>query len=325
MPKLALVTGGAGFIGSHMADALVSQGFEVVVVDNLSTGVRENVPAAARFVQADVTDHDALAPAFDPAPDVVVHIAGQASNIKSFHDPESDLRVNVTGTLQVLRHTVRTRVPRLLFASSMMVYGNEARVPTPETEACRPTSYYGISKLAAERFVHATALRPDLAAPLAVTSFRMFNVYGERQSVANPYQGVLAIFVGNVLRDEPLTIHSDGRQSRDFVHIDDVVRAWTAAIDDPATHGEVFNVGEGIGRSINELADVVIAAAGRDPKTYPLRREPERPGDHRRSVADTCKAERMLAWQRQVPFDQGIRRVFAWAAASRKTGPTASR
>lgn len=313
MTRLALVTGGAGFIGSHLADALLGQGFELVVVDNLSTGLRENVPAGARFVQADVTDHAAIAPAFDPAPDVVLHIAGQASNIKSFHDPEADLRVNVTGTIHVLRHAVRVRVPRFLFASSMMIYGNEARVPTPETEPCRPTSYYGISKLAAERFVHATALRPDLAAPLAVTSFRMFNVYGERQSVANPYQGVLAIFVGNVLRGEPITIHSDGRQSRDFVHIDDVVRAWMRAMDEPATHGEVFNVGEGIGRSVNELAEVVIAAAGRDPKTYPIRREPERPGDLRQSVADTSKAERLLGWQRQVSFDQGMRRVFDWA------------
>jgi UDP-glucose 4-epimerase len=312
------VTGGAGFIGNHLTAALLQRGHQVTVLDNLSTGLRENVPAEARFVLADVADYDAIAPAFDPPPDVVMHVAGQASNIKSFHDPGSDVRVNLTGTINVVRRASDVGVPRLLYASSMMVYGRAERIPTPEDEPCLPTSYYGISKYAAERFVHATALRPDLRAPLHVTSFRMFNVYGEGQSVTNPYQGVLAIFVGNVVRGEPITIHSDGRQSRDFVYVDDVVRAWVAAMNDSSTYGQVFNLGEGVPRSVNELADGVIMASGGDPSSYPIARQPERPGDLRVVSADISRAREVLGWKPQVPFDEGLRRVLAWARRMRQ-------
>lgn len=316
MPEVSrrvLVTGGAGFIGSHLTAALLQHGHQVTVLDNLSTGLRENVPVDVRFVLADAADYDAIAAAFDPRPDVVMHVAGQASNIKSFHDPGGDVRVNVTGTINVVRRAVESGVPRLLYASSMMVYGRAERIPTPETEPCLPTSYYGISKYAAERFVHATALRPDLSAPLHVTSFRMFNVYGEGQSVTNPYQGVLAIFVGNVVRGERITIHSDGRQSRDFVYVDDVARAWMMAMEDPSTYGQVFNLGEGIPRSVNELADGVIAASGGNPARYPISRQPERPGDLRVVSADISRAAQVLGWRPAMPFREGLERVLAWA------------
>src|SRR5262249_42552987 len=180
----------------------------------------------ARYLRGDVARPEDLEPAFSGGLDAVLHVAGQVSLIRSFTDPGIDLRTNVQGTLNVLQACLRYRVGRLLYASSMQAYGVTDVVPTPEETPCRPASYYGITKYAAERYVHTTAQREEVDFALQVTSFRMYNVYGPRQALDNPYQGVLGIFLGNLLRGEPLTIFGDGKQSRDFVYIDDVVDAW---------------------------------------------------------------------------------------------------
>jgi len=159
-----------------MVDGLIGEGYHVIVIDNESTGFRHNVNPAARYIRGDVTNPDDVDLAFREGVDVVFHIAGQASAIRSFATPEEDLRVNVNGTINVVKKCLEYRVPRLLYASSMTVYGHPSVVPTPESEPCKPISYYGITKYAAERYVHATAERNDLAFKFAVTSFRMFNV-----------------------------------------------------------------------------------------------------------------------------------------------------
>ncbi len=191
-----LVTGGAGFIGSHMADRLVKDGHEVMVVDDESTGRSSNVPAGADYARTDLTQLDRLAHTCKKGFDAVFHIAGQVSLIRSYSDPVSDLRTNVQGTINMLQLCLRHRIPRFLYASSMTVYGHTIALPTPENTACVPTSYYGITKYAAERYVLATAERIDLDFDFRVTCFRMYNVYGSRQALDNPYQGVLGIFVG---------------------------------------------------------------------------------------------------------------------------------
>src|SRR5262249_26704011 len=154
--------------------------------------------------------------AFSFGLDAVCHIAGQVSLIRSFTHPGTDLRTNVEGTLNVLQACLQHHVPRLLYASSMTVYGHATVLPTPENEPCEPVSYYGITKYAAERYARTTAERPDLGHPFNVTCFRMYNVYGPRQALDNPYQGVLGIFLGNLLRNEPIVIFGDGEQTRDF-------------------------------------------------------------------------------------------------------------
>jgi UDP-glucose 4-epimerase len=315
--KTCLVTGGAGFIGSHIADRLVASGYRVVVIDNESTGFRENVNPEAIYIRGDVTKMDDLRKAFAHDLDVVFHIAGQASTIRSFDDPYDDLQVNVEGTLNVVKMCLEHRVPRLLYASSMTVYGHPTAIPTPETEPRTPISYYGIAKYAAERYVHATADRVDLDFDFNVTSFRMFNVYGERQSLENPYQGVVSIFIANMLNEEPITIHSNGEQSRDFVHIQDVVNAWMSALDNDRTYGEVLNLGTGVRRSINELVDVTLAAFGHSRETYPVEYAPLRPGDQRHMVADITKAQRILGWQPRVNFAEGMQRTVRWAVAQK--------
>lgn len=309
-----LVTGGAGFIGSHLAERLLAEGRDVVVIDNEATGRRDHVPPGARYLKGDVSRLDDLEPAFRLGLDAVCHIAGQVSIIRSFDDPVADLRTNVQGTVRVLQLCLRHRVPRLLYASSMSVYGPADILPTPEEAPCRPVSYYGISKYAAERYVHTTAERVDLDFEFHATSFRMYNVYGPRQALDNPYQGVLGIFLGNLLRGEPITIYGDGEQSRDFAYISDVVDAWAAALTNPAAYGEVFNVGSGREISINGLADHALAAFGSTRDDHLVVYAPGRPGELRRVAADTSRARARLGWHPRVPFEAGLAETVRWAA-----------
>jgi UDP-glucose 4-epimerase len=316
MTRRILITGGAGFIGSHIAEVLAESGNHVIVFDNLSTGSRANLPDSIKLVRGDVRCVDDLAPVFTDGVDVVLHIAGQASIRLSFQDPANDLNVNTLGTINVLQQCVQHHVPRLLFASSMTIYGHPETVPTPEDTPAVPVSNYGVTKYAAERYVHIMSTRRDLGFDFNVTSFRMFNVYGPRQSLTNAYQGVLAFFMGNVLRGEPITIHSDGEQFRDFVYISDVVRAWIKAIDQPATFGETINLGTGRPTSVNQVCDAVLQASGHARSTYPIQYGDAQPGDLRQSLADIRKAQSLLGWEPKVTFEEVIEQTFAWARDS---------
>lgn len=315
MARRILITGGAGFIGGHVGALLAERGLQVIAFDNLSTGRRDNLPTGADLIVGDVRDLAALEAAFASGLDAVLHIAGQASIRLSYQDPGADLDVNTRGTIHVLQLCLKYRVSRLLFASSMTIYGDPPVVPTPETTPANPVSYYGVTKYAAERYVHLTAARRDLDAPLHVTSFRMYNVYGERQSLTNAYQGVLAIFIGQALRGESITIHSDGEQSRDFVYVGDVARAWADALDAPATYGQVLNLGTGRDTSMNRLCDAVLAALGRSRASHPVGYAPAQPGDLRRSAADVRRAGELLGWRPQTTLEAGLARTIAWARA----------
>ena len=273
------------------------------------------MPAAARYLKGDVARRDDLEPAFSGGLDAVCHVAGQVSLIRSFSDPVIDLQTNVQGTVNVLQLCLKYRVPRLLYASSMTVYGNTDVLPTPEETPCGPVSYYGITKYAAERYVHVTAERVDLDSDLHVTSFRMYNVYGPRQALDNPYQGVLGIFLGNLLRGEPLTIFGDGEQSRDFVYIGDVVDAWAArcatrpAMEGystwaagPALHQPVGRPGPGRFRPHAQRPSGDVCAG--------------RPGEQRHVEADTTRSRTVLGWEPRVPFAVGLDETVRWAAGA---------
>lgn len=314
--KRILITGGAGFIGGHIAERLLAQGHQVIAIDNLATGKRENLPDAAQLIVGDVSDPAILDQAFTGGIDAVMHIAGQASISLSFANPAADLNTNTLGTIRVLQACIQHKVPRLLFASSMTIYGATPITPTPESAPPDPISYYAITKYAAERYVHATAIRPDLDFKFNVTSFRMFNVYGPRQSLTNSYQGVFAIFVGNVLRGEPIRIYSDGEQARDFVHVTDVARAWVDALDTTASYGQVINLGTGQPTSVNQLADLVLAAFGHSRDTYPVEYRVAQAGDMRVSAADITRAQALLGWTPQVAINTGMAETIAWARNS---------
>jgi UDP-glucose 4-epimerase len=307
------VTGGAGFIGSHLVERLLTDGFAVTVLDNLASGSPEHVAPEATLVEGDVSDRAFVEGLFASERfDAVFHVAGQASIRLSFSAPEADLSTNVLGTLNVVRGCLDSGVGRLVNASSMTVYGEPGLVPTPEEVPCVPVSYYGVTKYAAERYVQITGERKDVQ--LNVTSLRMFNVYGERQNIDNPYQGVLAIFIGNALRGEPITIHGDGLQTRDFVYIGDVVDAWMRVLDTPATFGAVLNLGSGRATSVNELADAVLAASGESRAGWDVASAPAQLGDQRRSTADLRRIS-ALGWAPRTDFESGIVRTVAWARA----------
>jgi UDP-glucose 4-epimerase len=308
-----LVTGGAGFIGSHLSDRLVREGHRVTVIDSEVTGRTANLPAAAIYTKGDVTCAADVEPVFAEGLDAVCHIAGQVSLIQSFVNPLVDLRTNVGGTVNVLQLCLKYHVPRMLYASSMTVYGSNEQLPTPESAPCKPISYYGITKFAAERYVHTTAERTDLDFKFHVTSFRMYNVYGPRQALDNPYQGVLGIFLGNLLRGEPITIFGDGHQSRDFIYVDDIVDAWVSALANPETYGGAFNLGSGHRLSIRQLADQVLSAFDRTHDDGTVVHAPGRPGEQRHVEADITLARKVLGWEPRVPFNKGLAETVRWA------------
>jgi UDP-glucose 4-epimerase len=314
-----LVTGGAGFIGSHLADRLIADGHGLTVLDNEVTGRPEHVPSAARYIKGDVSRPEDVEAVFRDGVDAVCHIAGQVSLIRSFADPVADLRTNVEGVVNILQSCIRHRVPRLLYASSMTVYGANPPLPTPEVTPCAPISYYGITKYAGERYAITTGARRDLGFTFHVTCFRMYNVYGPRQAIDNPYQGVLGIFLGNVLRGEEITIFGDGDQSRDFIYIADVVDAWAGSLANPATYGQIFNLGSGRRLAINCLADHVLACLGRTRTSHPVSYAPARPGEQRDVEADITRARAALGWEPRVPFEDGLAETVRWAERAAAT------
>ncbi len=292
----AVVTGGAGFIGSNLADALLGRGDEVTVVDNLASGKRENVPADARFVEADIREER-----LELAADVVFHLAAQADVNTSVQRPAYDVAVNVLGTVNVLEAARRSGAQVVFSSTGGAIYG-EVDAPATENAERRPLSPYGIAKLAAEAYVEGwNRIHGTRHAVL-----RFANVYGPRQD-SGLEGGVVAIFLERMARGEPTAIYGDGEQERDFVHVDDVVRALLLAAG--GRDGGVFNVGTGEATSVNRLHELCRAASGAD---GPPRYEEARIGDVRRSVLDVSLIRRELGWSQQVSLEDGLRRTAAW-------------
>jgi UDP-glucose 4-epimerase len=297
----ALVTGGAGFIGSHLADALVGAGHEVTVVDDLSRGRRSRVPGSARFVRADVAG-DLTSIFAESRAEIVFHLAAQIDVRRSISDPLVDTRVNVLGSVSVLQAAAVTGVRRVVFASSGgTVYGDTDVLPTPETEPLQPASQYGAAKVAAEVYggVYGGLYGCEFVA------LRYANVYGPRQD-PHGEAGVVAIFAERMLRGEVPVINGDGTQTRDYVHVADVVAANLAAIDGP--HG-TYNVGTGIECDVNEIHRRLGAIIG---VTAPAAHGPAKPGEQRRSCLDPSLAASRLHWSPRRTLDGGLRETVEY-------------
>lgn len=236
--KPILLTGGAGFIGSHLAKALLADGYEVDIVDNLSTGRRENLPDTARFLELDLRHSSAVSQL--PCRDymAILHLAGQSSGEKSFEDPLYDLDANARSTLLLAHWALKQGISVFLYASSMGVYGQVNTHPVSESTVPQPISYYGASKYSAEQILQ-VATRQGLR----TCSFRMFNVYGLGQNLANMKQGMVSIYLAFLLRQKPLIVKGSLERVRDFVYIDDVLAAWKLALEKPVSG--VFNLGSG--------------------------------------------------------------------------------
>jgi UDP-glucose 4-epimerase len=295
-----LVTGGAGFIGSHIVDLLVEQGYQVVVVDDLSTGRRENIHPAAAFEELDIAAAG-LVPVFERyLPAAVIHQAAQPSVPRSIEEPLLDTRTNVLGTVNLLECCRRFGARRLVFASSAAVYGEPERIPLPETASTRPLSPYGLAKLTGERYIQ---LYHQLYG-LDTVILRYANVYGPRQD-AHGEAGVVSIFVNRILAGEQPVIHGDGQQTRDFVYVKDIARANVMAVEPDAPLG-TYNVGSGVATSVTELFDLV-AAGGTQP-----RHGPARPGDIRHSVLDSSAIQQALGWRVEISLPEGLAATMAY-------------
>lgn len=302
-----LVTGGAGFIGSHIAEALVKRGHRVRVFDNLSTGLRENLRAVwphIEFMEGDLRESKDIQRSVTDI-DWVFHEAALRSVPRSIQDPYASHEVNATGTLQLLMACREAKVKRVIYASSSSVYGDNRRYPQTETLRTSPLSPYAVSKLAGEYY--GTVFGKTFG--LETIALRYFNVFGPRQHPESQYAAVIPKFMLAALSGKPLEVHGDGRQSRDFTYIDNVVLGNLLAAQTPDVSGEVMNVACGQNYSLLKMIRELEKMVG-----HPLSRRnlAARPGDVRKTWADIRKAKRLLHFKPPVGFEEGLRRTWEW-------------
>ena len=306
-----LVTGGAGFIGSHIVDRLVGEGHEVVVVDDLSSGLRANINPIARLVDIDISAPEFPDVAASFLPDVISHWAAQASVPGSVADPQRDATVNVLGGINVCRAAVKAGCAQLVYANTGgALYGEPEYLPCDEDHPKRPISPYGLSKWTLEQYLPVL-----LPASMGVKVLRPANVYGPRQD-PHGESGVVAIFASRMARGEPVTIFGDGEHTRDYVYVSDVVDAHHLALES----GESFtaNIGTGVETSVNELFRTMADVVG---YTKPPQRAGERPGDVRRISLDPTRARELLGWRPSTSLAEGLRKTCeSFSAASRPGG-----
>ncbi|MGH9213546.1 MAG: SDR family oxidoreductase [Acidimicrobiales bacterium] len=310
----ALVTGGAGFIGSHLVDALVEDGNEVVVLDNFVTGRRENLADAAKLVEGDVADPDHVARAVAGC-ELVFHQAALGSVARSVARPLDTDRANVHGTLAVLSAAQQAGIQRVVLASSSSVYGGATQVPTPETVPLMPRSPYAVTKLTDE---HYARVFWELHG-LETVCLRYFNVYGPRQRPDSEYAAVIPRFIAALVGRTPPEVHGDGRQSRDFTFVADAVQANLRAATAPpeACAGHAYNVARGQPHDLLELLDILAEQLG---ASVEARHIGSRPGDLRHSHADVSAAQHDLGYEPQVSFHDGLARTVDWFTSREGNG-----
>jgi UDP-glucose 4-epimerase len=301
--EIVCITGGAGFIGSHLVDAFLAAGHRVLVIDDLSSGRRENVPEGAELHVLDIRSQQAAALVRDSGATLLVHEAAQMDVRRSVEDPVFDADVNVLGSVKLLEAARRGAVRQVLFASTGgAIYGEQDSFPATEEHPARPLSPYGVAKLAVERYLFFY----HLTYGLDVACLRYANVYGERQ---NPHgeAGVVAIFLDRLLAGRAPTINGDGGQTRDYLHVSDVVRANLAAAGRPGFR--TYNVGTGVETSVVDLYRELARAVGSD---LAAQHGPAKPGEQRRSVIDDALLRRDLGVPAPLPLAQGLARTAAW-------------
>lgn len=300
-----LVTGGAGFIGSHLVERLLRAGHTVRVLDNLSTGKRENLPQhpALEFRLGDIRNEDMVRAAMREV-SAVFHLAAVASVQASIDDPVGTHGANLVGTLNLLEAGRLTGVTRFLYASSAAIYGDTTALPVAETTTPRPLSPYATDKLAGEHYLQFYAAKYGMCA----TAFRFFNIYGPRQDPSSPYSGVISIFVNRARAGVPVTVFGDGSQTRDFVYVGDLVDVLYAALDNTNMAGQTLNVGRGIECTLLELLATLEAVLH---KPIERKHEPPRIGDIAKSQADVRKLQTLLGWVPPTVLHAGLARLVA--------------
>lgn len=298
-----LVTGGAGFIGSHLVDALIKRGHKVVVIDNLSTGKKENVNKKAKFYKIDILSPKIFQIFKKEKPEIVYHFAAQINVRKSVENPIFDAKVNILGSLNILEASKKFGVKKIIFASTGgAIYGEAKKIPTPENYPPNPISPYGIAKLAVENYLK--FYKENFG--LNFVSLRFGNVYGPKQDPRGE-AGVVAIFIDKLLKGKRPTIFGSGSQTRDFIFIEDVISACLKALNYRGKE-EVFNVGTGIETSINQLYKLISKILKKDIEPIYA---PPKPGDLKRSCLDIKKAKKELKWKPKYSLEEGLLKVIS--------------
>ena len=292
-----LVTGGAGFIGSNVADRFISLGHKVVIVDNLSTGFKENINPKAKFYKIDINSKKIEQIFKDEKPEILCHHAAQIDVRKSVSDPIFDAKVNIEGTLNLLNNCVKYKTKKVIFASTGgALYGEQDYFPADENHPERPLSPYGIAKLAIEKYLYYFRVSYGLN----YVSLRYANVYGPRQ---NPWgeAGVVAIFTQKLLSGEKAVINGDGKQTRDYVYVKDIVDANLLALS--YAESDFFNIGTGIETDVNTIFNLLKKKTGSKQKEL---HGPKKPGEQKRSVLDSSKAKKILGWSPKYDLEKGM-------------------
>ena len=308
MARSILITGGAGFVGSNLANTLIDQDYEVTIVDNLDNGLVGNVNNRAKFVQGDLASTDWMAEAAQQKFDAVVHCAAQASNAISFKDPFGDLASNQISTLRLIQFCNDQGINRLIYTSTMSAYGDASEFPTPPTARLKPQSYYAIHKAAAEEYL-------KIASNLDWTVFRLYTTYGSGQNLANLDQGLVKIFLSYILKDEPVTVRGSGDRLRDIIHVNDVVRAISMAVNKTETLGQTYNLGFGRSITVSEIIKL-LARAYNGSESYPVVYQTGDRGDPFRTLADISNCQRDFGWSPMISPEEGLEMT---AANYRKT------
>lgn len=296
-----LVTGVAGFIGSHVARRFIREGYDVVGVDDLSSGRMENVPAGLQFIPGDLSKPSTIA-LIPTDCRKILHLAGQSSGEISFDDPVADLEKNTVSSLNLIHYGIQNRIDRLVYASSMSVYGTVERQPVAESHACNPLSCYGVSKYATESYLRVYQGR------LPSVSMRMFNVYGPGQDMGNLRQGMVSIYLAQALSSRRIIVKGSIDRFRDFIFIDDVVDAWFRAAIYPSAVGQTFNIGTGVKTTVSSLLRQICELV---PGTCYFT-EGYTPGDQRGIYADTRSIASRLGMTSFTSIDQGLLKFFEW-------------
>ena len=305
--KRYLVTGAAGFIGSSIAQKLVDQGNEIWTIDNLSTGFNENIPKGVKFIEGGCQEPDSIKQLNGVRFNAVLHLAGQSSGEISFDDPAYDLRTNTESTLRLIKYSLENGCKRFIYASSMSVYGEVEDKPIPENHITKPLSFYGVGKLASENY-----MRIYESKGLEPTSLRFFNVYGPGQNMSNLRQGMVSIYLAQLLREDKVIVKGPLDRFRDFIFIDDCVDFVIGIIEDKRSYGGIYNVGTGVRTTVEELLKKMMEISGVHKEIVI---EKGTPGDQKGIYADVSLAESQLGFKYTYSLDDGLEKMVQWAKA----------
>ena len=293
-----LVTGAAGFIGAALASRLIKEGNQVVTIDNLSTGNISNIPDGVKFIEGDCGNQDVYSNIPNDSFDAIFHIAGQSSGEISFDDPIYDIRTNAESTLLLLKFALKNNCKRFIFASTMSVYGIKPERPVKENEDCHPESFYGIAKLASEHY-----LRVYEQFGIDTTSLRLFNVYGPGQNMDNLRQGMVSIFLAQMLKDKSIHVKGSADRFRDFIHVDDVVESFFRCLSCIASNGKVINIANGKATKVKEIIELLVSSQSNQ---INVKYDGGTPGDIHGIYADISRMNNIFGTWNKVELQDGL-------------------